>query len=63
MSMLLTYERLSVLLTTPKSEEVSLPSLLQSLFERGYTGRVVFHFQGGKPRVVEFEPPQVRLSS
>ena len=63
MSPTLTVDRLDVLLIPRKTEEVDLPTLLQALYQRGYTGPLTLHFQGGMPRVVEFEAPQLRLSS
>ena len=55
-------DRLDQLLAPPRSVESDLPTILKTLYDRRYTGKVTFHFSEGTPRVAEFVAPQVKLS-
>jgi hypothetical protein len=61
--MALSVDQLHRLLTAPpKVDEVDLMTLLQAIYEKHYTGSFTVHCKDGRPQVVEFDPPKVRLA-
>lgn len=56
-------DRLDQLLAPPRTVISDLPELLQSLYDRKYTGPITLHFADGKPRVCELPAPQIRLDT
>lgn len=54
-------DRLDQLLAPPRSIDAGFMELLQVLFDRRYTGKVVLHFHDGVAKVAEFPAPQIRL--
>lgn len=47
--------------STPPGVRLTLPQLLQALYEERRTGPVTFHFHEGKPLAVEILGPAVKV--
>lgn len=55
-------DRLDQLLAPPRTVETDFAVLLQSLYDRRYTGPITLHFACGEPKVAEFPAPQIKLT-
>lgn len=55
-------DRLDQIMAPPREIESDLQSVLQHLYERKYTGTVVFHFHEGIAKKAELPAPKIKLT-
>lgn len=51
-----------LLLAPPRSDEADLLTLLQTCYEKRFTGAVTLHFKDGRPLILELPPVQIRVA-